>query len=184
MAVTSGYPADLWVFGYGSQIWQPGFEFVERRRAVLEGYRRAFCMTSVHYRGTPEAPGLVLALDRAERGRCDGVAYRVSAGEAAGVLDYLRARELVSYAYDEARLPVRLDGGAEEVEAVTYVTNRTHPQYRGDLSLEQQAAIIARAIGPRGPNAEYLLNTIEGLEALGLDDPDLHRLMKLVRGRR
>ena len=175
--------ADLWVFGYGSLIWQPGFGFAEKRRATLEGYRRAFCMTSIHYRGTPEAPGLVLALDRAERGSCDGVAYRVAAGEAEGVLAYLRARELVSYAYDEARLPVRLDGGAEEVEAVTYVTNRTHPQYRGGLSLDEQAEVIARAVGPRGPNAEYLLNTVAGLEALGLHDSDLHTLVGLVRGR-
>jgi cation transport protein ChaC len=176
--------ADLWVFGYGSLIWQPGFEFAETRHAVLEGYRRAFCMTSIHYRGTPEAPGLVLALDRAEHGRCDGVAYRVPESEAAGVLAYLRARELVSYAYDEARLMVRLDGGVDEVEAVTYVTNRTHPQYRGDLSLEDQAAIIARAVGPRGPNADYLRNTVAGLEALGLQDPDLHRLAELVHARR
>jgi cation transport protein ChaC len=175
---------DLWVFGYGSLIWQPGFDFAEKRRATLAGYRRAFCMTSVHYRGTPEAPGLVLALDRAESGRCDGVAYRVPEADADGVLAYLRARELVSYAYDEARLPVRLDGGAEEVEAVTFVTNRTHPQYRGDLSLDEQAEVIARAVGPRGPNADYLLNTVAGLEALGLHDPDLHRLIELVRGRR
>jgi cation transport protein ChaC len=172
--------ADLWVFGYGSLIWHPGFDFAEKRRATLAGYRRAFCMTSIHYRGTPEVPGLVLALHRADDGHCAGVAYRVAAPEAAGVLAYLRERELVSYAYDEARLPVRLDGGAQEVEAVTYVTNRTHPQYRGDLSIEDQAAIIARAVGPRGPNADYLRNTIEGLEALGIEDAELLRLAALV----
>jgi cation transport protein ChaC len=174
---------DLWVFGYGSLIWHPGFDFAEKRSATLAGYRRAFCMTSIHYRGTPEAPGLVLALDRADDGHCAGVAYRVAAPEAEGVLAYLRERELVSYAYAEAHLPVLLDDGAA-VEALTFVTNRTHPQYRGDLSLEDQAAIIARAVGPRGPNADYLLNTVAGLEALGLHDPDLHRLIELVRGRR
>ena len=173
-------PGDLWVFGYGSLVWAPGFAFAERRLATLQGYRRAFCMTSIHYRGTPEAPGLVLALDRADTGACAGVAYRVEAPQAAEVLAYLRARELVSYAYDEARLAVTLDGG-EEVEAVTYVTNRAHPQYRGGLSLETQAAVIARAIGPRGPNAEYLLNTAAGLAALGIADPDLERLAALVR---
>lgn len=174
--------ADLWVFGYGSLIWHPGFDFAEKRRATLAGYRRAFCMTSVHYRGTPEAPGLVLALDRADGGHCAGVAYRVAASEAEGVLAYLRERELVSYAYDEARLPVRFDDGAA-VEAVTFVTNRTHPQYRGSLSIEEQAEIIARAVGPRGPNAEYLRNTLAGLEALGLHDPDLVHLAELVRRR-
>lgn len=179
--VTSEMQAtDLWVFGYGSLIWEPGFAFIERQRAVLTGYRRAFCMASVHYRGTPEAPGLVLALDRADDGQCSGVAYRVGAGEAEGVLAYLRARELVSYAYDEARLPVRLDGSGREVEAVTYVTNRMHPQYRGGLSLEDQAAVIARAVGPRGPNADYLARTVAGLAALGLEDPDLVRLAELV----
>jgi cation transport protein ChaC len=175
--------ADLWVFGYGSLIWQPGFDFVERRLATLAGYRRAFCMASIRYRGTPEAPGLVLALDRADGGSCVGVAYRVAAHGADGVIGYLRERELISYAYDEVRLPVRLDGGAE-VEALAFVSNRAHPQYRGGLSLDEQAEVIARAVGPRGPNADYLLNTVESLEALGLHDADLHRLAELVRGRR
>ena len=78
----------------------------------------------------------------------------------AATLAYLRERELVSYAYDEARLPVRLDGGGE-VEALAFVSNRAHPQYRGGLSLEEQAEVIARAVGPRGPNADYLLNTVD-----------------------
>ncbi len=173
---------DLWVFGYGSLIWEPGFDFVEKRLATLEGYRRAFCMASIRYRGTPEAPGLVLALDRDAAGQCRGVAYRVDGGIASATLDYLRERELISYAYDEARLPVRLDGGAE-VEATTFVSNRAHPQYRGGLSLDDQAEVIARAIGPRGPNSDYLLNTVAGLEALGLHDPELHRLAELVRQR-
>jgi cation transport protein ChaC len=173
---------DLWVFGYGSLIWEPGFDFVEKHLATLEGYRRAFCMASIRYRGTPEAPGLVLALDRESAATCRGVAYRVAAPIAAATLDYLRARELVSYAYDEARLSVRLDGGSE-VEATTFVSNRAHPQYRGGLSLEDQAEVIARAIGPRGPNSDYLLNTVASLEALGLHDPELHHLAELVRRR-
>jgi cation transport protein ChaC len=174
---------ELWVFGYGSLIWRPGFDFVEKRLATLHGYHRAFCMASIRYRGTPEAPGLVLALDRFDGGSCAGVAYRVPAPGAEATLAYLRARELISYAYDETRLPVRLDGGGE-VEAVAYVSNRAHPQYRGGLTLEQQAEVIARAVGPNGPNADYLLNTVESLEALGLHDPDLHRLAEMVRGRR
>ena len=139
-------------------------------------------MASIRYRGTPEAPGLVLALDRDEGGGCPGVAYRVPGASAEATLAYLRARELVSYAYDEARLPVRLDGGAE-VEAVTYVSNRAHPQYRGGLSLDAQAEIIARAEGPNGLNADYLLNTVDSLEALGLHDPDLAQLAGMVRAR-
>ena len=174
---------DIWVFGYGSLIWQPGFDFAEKRLATLAGFRRAFCMASMHYRGTPEAPGLVLALDRDAHGSCTGVAYRVAGAAAEATLDYLRARELVSYAYDEARLAVRLEGGAT-VEAVAFVSNRDHPQYRGGLDLAAQAEVIARAVGPKGPNAEYLLNTVAGLEALGIYDADLHRLAELVRGAR
>lgn len=176
MAETRG---ELWVFGYGSLIWHPGFDFVERRIATLGGYRRAFCMTSVHYRGTPERPGLVLALDADPGGTCVGVAFRVAGANAAATLAYLRERELIAYAYDEAWLPVELEGGGR-VEAVSYVMNRAHPQYRGDLDLAAQAGIIAHAAGPRGSNREYLLNTVAGLEALGLRDPDLDRLVELV----
>ncbi len=147
---------DLWVFGYGSLIWHPGFDFDDRRLAVLSGYRRAFCMTSIAYRGTPEAPGLVLALDADADGHCAGVAYHVPAATAAATYDYLSARELISYAYDEARVDVALDDG-RTVEALAYVSNPAHPQYAGGLSLEAQAEVIARARGPRGPNADYLL---------------------------
>lgn len=174
--------ADLWVFAYGSLIWRPGFAYAERRPARLKGYRRRFCMSSIHYRGTPERPGLVLALDAAAGGACAGLAYRVERAEAAGVHAYLRERELVSYAYDEARLTVALDDGAS-VEALAYVTNPAHPQYRGGLTLEEQAAVIAAARGPMGPNAEYLLQTEAALVALGLEDPDLRALADLVRGR-
>jgi cation transport protein ChaC len=172
--------AGFWVFGYGSLIWEPGFDFADRRVATLRGYRRAFCMTSIVYRGTPEAPGLVLALDRGDgRGSCVGVAYQVAAEGAAATLAYLRERELVSYAYTEARLPVELEDGTA-VEALAYVSNPQHAQYRGGLSLAAQAEVIARAVGPRGPNREYLLNTVASLEALGLHDPDLARLVELV----
>ena len=174
---------DLWVFAYGSLIWHPGFDYEEKRLAALGGYRRSFCMTSVHYRGTPERPGLVLALDAEAGACCEGVAYRVDPARAAEVLAYLRERELVSYAYLEAFLTVSLaEGGA--VEAVTYVTNRDHSQYRGDLDLPAQAEIIAHAVGPRGPNAEYLFNTLSGLDALGIEDRELTDLAGLVRARR
>lgn len=171
---------ETWVFGYGSLIWRPGFDYVERRSARLEGFRRAFCMASVRYRGTPEAPGLVLALDRAPGGVCAGVAYRIAPEASAATVAYLRERELVTYAYREERHPVTFeDGGA--VEAICYVVDRAHPQYRGGLSLEDQAAVIARAAGPMGRNAEYLTNTVESLAALGLADPELERLAALVR---
>lgn len=173
---------DLWVFGYGSLIWRPGFEFAERRLARLSGWRRAFCMNSIHYRGTPEAPGLVLALDRAPDGLCEGLAFRVEADRADDVLAYLRERELISSAYDEMRLPVSLEDGAE-VEALAYVVNREHAQYAGGLSLNEQAEVIGRAEGSSGPNVDYLMFTVEGLAALGIHDDELARLASTVRER-
>lgn len=177
MAAGTGF----WIFAYGSLIWEPGFDFDDRRVATLAGYRRAFCMRSIVYRGTPEAPGLVLALDRDAGGACTGLAYHVAEPGAAATLAYLRERELVSYAYEEARLPVTLDDG-ETVEALAYVSNPAHAQYCA-LELDAQAEVIARAVGPRGPNADYLMKTVAGLEALGLHDPELVRLAAMVRDR-
>ena len=179
-AATRG--GDLWVFAYGSLIWRPGFDFAERQLATLRGYRRAFCMTSIHYRGTAEAPGLVLSLDAEPGGRCDGLAYRIEAGApAAAVLAYLRERELVSYAYDECWLPLGLSDG-REVEAVAYVSNPAHAQYVGGLTLAEQAAIIARARGSMGPNVDYLRATVASLETLGLHDADLAALVAMMPG--
>ena len=171
--------APLWVFGYGSLVWDPGFAFAERRIARLDGWHRSFCMRSIHHRGTPEEPGLVLALDRAAGAHCDGVAFRVADGEDQAVLAYLRDRELISAAYLEERHPVTLQGGPG-VTAVVFVIDRNHPQYCGGLSLDEQAAIIARASGGRGTNRDYLWNTARHLAELGLADPDLDWLAARV----
>ena len=102
-ATQSHAPHDLWIFGYGSLMWRPGFTHAERARARLDGYHRAFCISSTHHRGDALRPGLVLGLDRG--GACEGVAYRVPAAEARTVLAYLRERELISGVYREAQLP-------------------------------------------------------------------------------
>ncbi|MDZ7708880.1 MAG: gamma-glutamylcyclotransferase [Roseovarius sp.] len=170
----------MWVFGYGSLVWNPGFDTVERVIARLPGYRRSFCMRSIHHRGTPEAPGLVLALDRADDTDCSGVALRAAPERAEEVLAYLRERELVSAAYHETRLDVHLTDG-RTVEAVTYVVDPDHAQYCGGIDLEEQAQIIARAHGGRGPNTEYLFNTDTHLRELGLGDRELDWLVRRVR---
>lgn len=170
----------LWVFGYGSLIWHPGFPVEEQAVARLTGYHRAFCMTSIHYRGTVESPGLVLALDRAEGATCDGLAFRVVPGQEAETLAALRERELVSYAYVEELVPLRLRDG-REVRALAYVIERDHAQYCGGLTLEEQARIIATAAGERGPNTEYLYNTAGHLNELGLRDADMDWLAERVR---
>ncbi|MBW0159039.1 gamma-glutamylcyclotransferase [Sedimentimonas flavescens] len=169
----------LWIFGYGSLIWDPGFAPAEVRRAWLRGWHRSFCMRSIHFRGTPEAPGLVLALDASPDAVCAGLAFRVAEPEADEVLACLRARELVSDAYLEHQLPVTCEEG-ETFEAITYVIDREGPQYCA-LDLEEQARIIAHAIGGRGPNRDYLFNTAAHLTELGLADPDLDWLSARVR---
>ncbi|MBT8454515.1 MAG: gamma-glutamylcyclotransferase [Alphaproteobacteria bacterium] len=170
----------LWIFGYGSLMWHPGFDFAERRRARLAGYARSFCMRSIHHRGTVEDPGLVLALDAHEGSACEGVAFRVEDDKAEAVMTYLRERELISSAYLEATVEIALDDG-RTVEAVTYVVDTDHVQYCGGLDLETQAHIIAHAVGGRGPNTEYLYNTTDHLHELDIADEELSWLSRRVR---
>jgi cation transport protein ChaC len=170
----------MWVFGYGSLLWEPGFPVAARHVAKLDGWHRSFCMRSIHHRGTEAEPGLVLALDAAADAACSGLALAVRDGHEASTLAYLRERELVSSAYLERDLDVRLATG-EQVRAVTYVIDPDHEQYCGGLPLDEQARIIARAIGGRGPNTDYLYNTARHLAELGLADPDLEWLAARVR---
>jgi len=169
----------LWIFGYGSLIWDPGFAPAETRRARLDGWARSFCMRSIHFRGTAAAPGLVLALDAAEGASCTGLALRVPEDEAGEILAAIRARELISDAYLERRLTVTCEQG-EQVSVLAYVIDRAGPQYCA-LSPEEQARIIARAQGARGPNRDYLWNTAQHLRALGIPDPELEALAARVR---
>ena len=170
----------MWVFGYGSLLWNPGFEAQERVIATLPGYHRSFCMRSIHHRGTEDEPGLVLALDALEGAQCNGVALSVASHEQDDVLAYLRERELISSAYLEKMLHVALADG-RKVEAVTYVIDPDHVQYCGGLDLEEQARIIARAVGGRGPNTEYLFDTAAHLGELGITDRELDWLARRVR---
>ncbi len=170
----------LWVFGYGSLLWEPGFAVAERRLARLDGWHRSFCMRSIHHRGTPEDPGLVLALDRADGASCHGLALRAEPGTESATLAYLRDRELISSAYLEQVLEVALLDGPS-VAALAYVIDPDHVQYCGGLPLEEQARIIARAIGGRGPNCDYLWNTVTHLTDLGISDDDLVWLAGRVR---
>jgi glutathione-specific gamma-glutamylcyclotransferase len=169
----------LWVFGYGSLIWNPEFPVADRRIARATGWHRSFCMRSIHHRGTVSDPGLVLALDRLEGAVCDGVAFAVTKGQEAATLALLRERELISSAYLETTLRLETDQGP--VDALAYVIDPAHEQYCGGLALEEQARIIARATGGRGPNRDYLWATAQHLAALGIADPDLEWLAHRVR---
>lgn len=169
----------LWVFGYGSLIWDPGFPVAERRIARATGWHRSFCMRSIHHRGTVESPGLVLALDRAPGAWCDGVAFAVTPGAEDATLAALRERELISSAYLETTLPLTTADGP--LEALAYVIDPDHVQYCGGLPLEEQARIIAGAVGGRGPNRDYLWSTVAHLQDLGIADADLDWLAERVR---
>ncbi|WP_170466796.1 gamma-glutamylcyclotransferase [Ruegeria arenilitoris] len=170
----------MWVFGYGSLLWNPGFPVVRSEHATLHGYARSFCMSSIHHRGTEDHPGLVLALDEQVDAHCKGLALAVEAGHEDRTLHELRERELISSAYVEKMLDVQLASG-EVVNAVTYVIDADHVQYCGGMPLEEQAQIIAHAVGGRGPNTEYLYNTAEHLAEIDLRDPDLEWLAQRVR---
>ncbi|MEQ1648211.1 MAG: gamma-glutamylcyclotransferase [Hyphomicrobiaceae bacterium] len=170
---------DLWIFGYGSLMWRPGFAFVERSSARLDGFHRAFCISSTHHRGTHARPGLVLGLDRGQS--CHGVVYRVTAVEKHAVISYLRARELISGVYREMRLPVTLlDGSHREVSALTYVVERCHPSYVGVLPLTVQAHQIRGAQGISGANLDYLVNTVAHLRRSSVRERDLERLVAIA----
>jgi glutathione-specific gamma-glutamylcyclotransferase len=169
----------MWVFGYGSLIWNPGFPHEETRIARLPDWHRSFCMRSIHHRGTPEAQGLVLALDQLPGACCDGLAFRVTPGAEDTTLATLRERELISSAYLERWLEVDLAGGAREM-ALAYVIDPAHEQYCGGLAREEQARIIATAQGGRGTNRDYLNATARHLHELGIADPDLDWLVARV----
>jgi cation transport protein ChaC len=163
----------LWVFAYGSLMWDPGFPFDHCAPAVLKGYRRAFCVLSKSHRGTPERPGLVLGL--APGGTCRGIVYRATPGREAEVQAYLFERERRRYeVYRETRLRVRHGSGA--VLAQTYIADPAAPDFVGELPEEEVARRIIAAHGERGPNFVYLERTIGQLKTLGIREPGLERV--------
>jgi cation transport protein ChaC len=166
-----------WVFGYGSLMWRPEFAYVDRQPATLHGRRRAFCIYSVHHRGAPERPGLVLGL--APGGAVRGVAYRVADADWPEVYAYLREREQPTETYVEARAHVRLADG-RRVGALVFLSDTAHPQWAGLLDLEAQARLIAGARGLSGPNVDYLRDLVEHLRAAGLRDAGMERLLARV----
>jgi len=172
---------DLWVFAYGSLMWRPGFDFLERHQARITGLHRSLCVYSFVHRGTPERPGLVLGLDRG--GACRGIAFRVAAGKRADTIAYLRQREQVTKVYIEALRNVTLmDHDQRRVSALVYLVDRGHPQYAGKLSFDQQLHHIRQAHGKSGANPDYVLATVAELESHGYQDQNLHRLAECLKG--
>ncbi|MGL4405690.1 MAG: gamma-glutamylcyclotransferase [Notoacmeibacter sp.] len=169
---------DLWVFGYGSLMWRPGFDANSSQQATLTGFHRALCVHSYVHRGTRERSGLVLGLDRG--GSCKGLAFHVDAASRDEVLDYLRTRELVTNVYLERFLNVRLNDG-RKVKAVTYVVDRRHIQYAAGLSVEEAAEIVSGAVGVSGGNKDYVASTVQHLRDMNIRDNELEGIVKKLQ---
>lgn len=167
------------VFAYGSLMWRPDFSFIDLQPATLYGYHRAFCITSTHYRGSDAHPGLVLGLDRG--GQCVGRLYRVSSLDAEKAADYLHRREMVSGVYIPRLVNVRISG-SKDVSALTFIADREHPQYAGKLTIEEIVTKIRDASGIAGPNIDYLRNTVQHLDEMGIGDCSLHRILRMIDG--
>jgi cation transport protein ChaC len=165
----------FWVFGYGSLMWDPGFAFIEARRARVFGYHRALCLLSVINRGTPQKPGLVLAMDRG--GSCHGIAFRVAPEDEENTRRYLWQREMFTGAYRPALLTARLQGGTR-AKLLAFVARPDHVQYFRARSPEQAAELVRQGRGARGTALDYLRNVIRHLDEIGIADGPLHRVLK------
>jgi cation transport protein ChaC len=173
-------PGDLWIFGYGSLMWDPGFPYVEWAPGLVYGYHRALCIYSSRWRGTPERPGLVLGLDRG--GACRGIAFRIAHSDVSTSLEALWKREMSRGVYHPRLLRARLPRRVARVLA--FVADPLHPGYAGTLPTERTAELVANCCGDRGPNIEYLARTLRHLTELGVRDHNLLRVMEAVRARR
>jgi cation transport protein ChaC len=175
-----GCLSDLWVFGYGSLMWHPGFGHVESQPALLRGAHRSLCVYSYVHRGTEDKPGLVLGLDSG--GSCRGIAFRVKAASAETTVDYLRQREQVTMVYREAYRSIQLlDGTSRKVQAICFLVDRHHPQYAGRLPVSRQAELVRCGQGQSGENVEYVANTLSHLDEMGLGENALKQVMAQIR---
>jgi glutathione-specific gamma-glutamylcyclotransferase len=174
-------PGDVWVFGYGSLLWKPAFEYVESRMARVRGWHRSFCIRVARFRGTRDLPGLMMALDRG--GECQGKVFRIPAEQAGGTVETLFRRELVVKPPGTPPRWLTAETDRGPLRAIGFVVDRRSPFYSGGLAPEQIADVVSRAAGHWGSCAEYLHNTVSYLEALGIHDRNLWRLQALVADR-
>ncbi|HSK40381.1 MAG TPA: gamma-glutamylcyclotransferase [Arenibaculum sp.] len=169
--------SDVWLFGYGSLIWNPAMRFAERQVALLTGWQRRFCLWLRIGRGSIEHPGLMLALDRG--GHCRGVVFRIPAAEVRTELPLVWVREMATGSYAAHWVPVETAGGT--LHALTFTADHGHPRYAGPVTEDQAASCIAVAAGQLGSCADYLLSTADHLESLGLRDGYIEGLAARVR---
>jgi len=165
---------EFWVFGYGSLMWRPGFDFEAAEPALIRGYHRRLCVISHVHRGTPEKPGLVLGLDAG--GACQGIAFRVRADLRGETLAYLRAREQVTSVYIEALKQVELRRDGRRVSAITYLVDRRHRQYGGAMETDELLRLVHQGTGISGACIDYVKATLDHLAAMRIRDARLEAL--------
>lgn len=170
---------DLWIFGYGSLMWSPGFRPAERMTGLVRGYHRAMCILSHRYRGTPRKPGLVMGLCRG--GSCWGIAFRVPAARVRRVMRALWKREMLNNVYVPTMVHVTV-GPEQRIRALAFVADATHRQFVRELDLHGRARLVAQGIGERGRCVDYIRNTLEHMLALGVNDPHLARILDAAAG--
>ncbi len=170
---------DLWVFGYGSLMWSPEIPHSDRRAGILHGYHRALCIYSHRHRGSPEKPGLVMGLCRG--GSCWGVAFRIPERRVRPALEALWQLEMVNRVYQPRFVPVRSSGNT--FPAVAFIADKSHSQFAGRLSLAATTRLVAQGHGQRGPNIDYLAQTVAHMDELGIRDGHLHRVLAGVLNR-
>lgn len=174
----AGHPAgeDVWVFGYGSLMWNPAFLYDEQRLGTVRGWHRRFCLNLTRGRGSPDCPGLMLALDRG--GACRGMAFRIAAPKARDELLLVWRREMLSGSYLARWVTVGTQAGP--VRAVTFVVNANHARYIGAMSEAEAAGRIRRATGELGSCLDYFDRTVASLQAFGLRDAALERIARAI----
>lgn len=177
MRAAAPRPGRIWVFAFGSLIWNPAFHFVERRTARIHGYHRQFCLWARSGRGSPERPGLMLSLESG--GSCTGVAYRIDPAAETTELDVLWRREMSTMAYRPVWTTAHTPEGPEP--AIAFAVNRTHERYVPRLAPDVVARYLANGAGPMGRCCDYLFDTVDHLRELGIRDRRLEALAARVR---
>jgi len=170
----------FWIFGYGSLMWKPGFDYVAHEPALLTGLHRSLCVRSFVHRGTPEKPGLVLGLDRG--GSCHGLAFAIAPSKWSDTVAYLRSREQVTMVYVEQTRKISLLESQRPVRALTYVVDRSHRQYAGNLGTSELIEMIRNGEGVSGRCRDYVRNTVNHLREMGIRDRKLEHLADAIDG--
>jgi cation transport protein ChaC len=177
-AILAARPAgDVWLFGYGSLIWNPILHFVERRTSHIKGWHRSFCLSSLVVRGSTDNPGLVLGLEAG--GECTGVAFRIADDMVEAELSLLWRREMLSNSYVPRWLDVA-EEGTQFGAAIAFTVDQSAAHYAGTLELEEIIRRLSTACGARGSAADYLFRTCEALRSHGIPDLDLEHLAAQV----